>query len=236
MKKVAIVGSAVETRDNAPFDDLSYEIWSFADWICSAWLKRVTGLLEIHSPRNYMNHPRTPEYWEMLQTVEYPVWMYPVADPKVPGAVEYPLDGVLTLVASGKQFGENFKPLNCSVAYAIALAIHLDYKVIDVYGVELNTSNEYMHQKGHFAFWAGVAAGRGIELNVNCSKGLFIQPLYGFEDDMPTLIISKYMHAITQQINNSEKEKLMAEGALQLASKLMTYRDAYRGNDDKIQN
>lgn len=229
MKKVAIVGSQADTRDNAPYDDISYDIWSFADWICSAWLKRCTGLLEIHSPRTYMNHPRTPEYWDMLQTIEYPVWMYPVADPRVPGAVEYPLDGVLSLVASGKQKGEAFRTLNCSVAYAIGLAVYLGYDVIDIYGVELNTTSEYMHQKGHFAFWSGVAAGRGIELNVNCSDGLFIQPLYGFEEDMPTVIIGKYMEALTNQIQLAEKEKLMAQGALQLANKLMKYRDAYHG-------
>lgn len=228
MKKVAIVGSAPQTRDNAPFGDKSYDIWSFADWICSAWLKRCDGLFEIHSPRNYMNHPRTPEYWEMLQTAEYPVWMYPVADPRVPGAVEYPLEGVLSLVKGGKQNGEKFKPLNCSVAYAIGLAVFLEYDVIDVYGVELNTTSEYMHQKGHFAFWNGVALGRGIELNINCSDGLFIQPLYGYEEDMPTVIIGKYMEALSKQMQVSEKEKLMAQGALQLASKLMKYRDAYK--------
>lgn len=227
MKKVAIVGAQADTRDNAPYEDKSYEIWSFADWICSAWLKRCTGLLEIHSPRNYMNHPRTPEYWDMLQTVEYPVWMYPVADPKVPGAIEYPLQGVLDLVSSGKQKGESIKPLNCSVAYAIGLAVFLEYDVIDVYGVELNTTSEYMHQKGHFAFWNGVTVGRGIELNINCSDGLLIQPLYGFEEDMPTTIIGKYMEALTNQIQLAEKEKLMAQGALQLAHKLMKYRDAY---------
>ena len=176
-----------------------------------------------------MNHPRTPEYWKMLQTVEYPVWMYPVADPKVPGAVEYPMDGVLSLVKTGKQKGLSLKPLNCSVAYAIGLAVYLEYDVIDIYGVELNTTSEYMHQKGHFAFWNGVALGRGIELNINCSDGLLVQPLYGFEDDMPTVIIGKYMAALTKQINNAEKEKLMAQGALQLASKLMSYRDAYKG-------
>lgn len=227
-KKVAIVGAQRDTRENAPFDDPTYDIWSFADWVCSDWLKRCTGLFEVHSPRNYMEHPRTPEYWEKLQTIEYPVYMYPVADPRVPGSVEYPLDGVLSLVSSGKQFGDPFKPLNCSVAYAIGLAIFKGYNVIDVYGVELNVVSEYMHQKGMFAFWSGVAVGRGIELNIYCSKGMFIEPLYGFEDEMPTFIIGKYMEEISKQLQNSEREKLMAQGALQLASKLMKYRDVYK--------
>lgn len=228
VKKVAIVGAQTLTRDNAPYNDATYDIWSFADWICSDWLKRCTGLFEMHSPRNYMDHYRTPEYWSELQTIEYPVWMYPVADPKVKGSVEYPLEGVLSLVSKGKQNDANFKPLNCSIAYAIGLAIYLEYDVIDVYGVELNVIGEYMSQKGMFAFWSGVALGRGVELNINCSEGLFIEPLYGFEDDMPTTIIGKYMNALTQQVNKAEKEKLMAQGALQLATKLLKYRDVYK--------
>jgi hypothetical protein len=177
-----------------------------------------------------MQHPRTPQYWEMLQTVEYPVFMYPVADPRVPGALEYPLDGVLGLVAKGYQKGKRFKPLNCSVAYAIALAIYMKYDVINVYGVELNTTSEYMHQKGNFAFWNGVAIGKGIELNIECSDGLFIEPLYGFEDEMPVTIIGKYMEEITKQIKSQENDIIAAKGALQLASKLMNTRDAYKGN------
>ena len=234
MKKVAIVGSQERTRGNAPYEDASYDIWSFADWICYPWLKRCDGIFEIHSARYYMAHPRTPQYWDKLQATTIPVWMYPVADPRIPGAVEYPLNEVLSMVSKGKENGVNFKPLNCSVAYAIGLAIYLEYEVIDVYGVELNTISEYMHQKGHFAFWSGVALGKGIELNINCSNGLFVQPLYGYEEDMPTVIIGKYMEALTQQINKIEKEKLMAQGALQLASKLMKYRDAYKdGDNDK---
>lgn len=221
MKKVAIVGAQNLTRDNAPFDDSSFDIWSFSDWICSDWLKRCDGLIEIHSPLVYMKHPRTPGYWEKLQTVEIPVWMYPVADPRVPGAELYPLDGVLEMISSGKQLGEAFVPLNSSISYAVALAIYMQYDVIDVYGVEMAHSSQYMSQQPVFAFWNGVAVGKGIELNINCSNGLFIQPLYGFEDTIPKAKINSYMKVIADQLQDAEKLKLMAEGAKQLAKALL---------------
>jgi hypothetical protein len=215
MKKVAIVGANGLTRGDAPFDDKSYEIWSFADWICSPWLKRCNGLMEIHLPNVYMNHPRTPEYWSALQTIEFPVWMYPIADPQVPGSVLYPLDGVLSLVSKGKQNGKDFQPLNCSVAYAIGLAIHLKYDVIDVYGVELNAPSEYGNQIAHFSFWNGVALGRGIELNINCSDNLFVQPLYGFEDVTERQKIWQMIEKIRQDKKEAHEAELMNKGAEQ---------------------
>ena len=215
MKKVAIVGSQELTRDNAQFDDPSYDIWSFADWVCYDWLKRCDALIEIHLANVYMNHPRTPEYWSALQKAEMPVYMYPVADPRVPNSVLYPMDGVLNLVSKGKNKGKKFRPLNSSVAYAIGLAILLEYDVIDIYGVEMAHSSEYMSQQPIFAFWNGVALGRGIELNVNCSEGLFVQPLYGSEDVMPTAKIFGMMEDITKQMADSQKLHDMGEGAMQ---------------------
>lgn len=226
--KVAICGAAPASRDNAPFDDPEYEIWSFADWICAPWLKRVDAIFEVHSAVNYMQHPRTPDYWEVLQTIEFPVFMYPIADPRVPGSIEYPLDEILEMVGSVKQKGTPVKPLNCSTAYASALAIYLGYDVIDVYGVELATVSPYMKQKAVFTFWAGVAAGRKQTLNINCSDGLLVQPLYGFEDEMPTSIIAKSIQKLNGQIQEAERVKLRAMGANQLAETLLNYRGLYK--------
>lgn len=227
MKKVAIVGAQELTREKAPFGDTEYDIWSFADWICSSWLKRCTGLFEIHLPNVYMNHPRTPQYWDTLQKTEIPVWMYPVADPRVPGSVLFPMQEILDMIALGKTNGERFKPLNSSVAYAMALAIYLEYEVIDVYGVEMAHSSEYMSQQPIFAFWSGVAVGKGIQLNINCSQGLFVQPLYGLEDVTETAKIYSMMEAIKKQIADAEKIKLMGDGALQLARNLVNTRGVY---------
>jgi len=237
MKKVAIVGANELTRDKAPFDDKTYEIWSISDWICSAWLRRCDLLLEIHQPFQYMNHPRTPNYWEVLQTLEIPVYMYPVADPRVPSSVLYPMDSVLALLDKGKihsitdkgvKSESAFRPLNHSVAFLMALAILKGYDVIDVYGVELAHSSEYMSQQPMFAFWNGVALGRGLTLNVNCSNGLFNQPLYGIEDTSEKARIFGMIGAVDKQKVQAQKVLDMAEGARQALLQLVNTRAVYK--------
>jgi len=227
VKKVAIVGSEENTRDSAPFDDLSYEIWSFADWLTSAWLKRLDALIEIHSPSMYMNHPRTPDYWDALQITDVPVWMYPIADPKVNSAKLYPLQEVLSL-CKGTNSNKPIRLLNCSLVYALGLAIFQEYDVIDVYGVGLSRETKYGSQRHAFAFWCGVAMGRGIEVNVHCSEGLFHQPLYGIETGMETTKAQAYMDIVKQQMEEAERAKLQTQGALMILEKLV-YGDKVHG-------
>jgi hypothetical protein len=227
VKKVAIVGSEESTRDNAPYDDLSYEIWSFADWLTSAWLRRLDALIEIHSAVMYMNHPRTPEYWDALQKTDIPVWMYPIADPRVKSAKLYPLNEVLSL-CKGTNSNKLMKLLNCSLVYALGLAILQEYEVIDVYGVELAHETKYGQQRHAFSFWAGLAMGRGIEVNVHCSEGLFHQPLYGIETGLETTKAQAYMEIVKQQMEEAERAKLKTQGALMILEKLV-YGDKIHG-------
>ena len=233
MKKVAIVGAQVLTRENAPYDDSSYEIWSFSDWLCSAWLKRCDALIEIHSANTYMNHPRTPGYWDELRKTETLVYMYPVADPRIENSLLYPKDEVLELLRNGYNLDKPFKPLNSSVAYAIALAIYLGYDVIDVYGVELAHSSEYMSQQPIFAFWVGYALGHGIGMNINCSGGLFNQPLYGFEEEMPTGIIYQMVDEVLKQKADADVIKNKCDGALHVLKALMNTREIYKKENEK---
>ena len=227
MNKVAIVGAQELTRDNAPYDDASYEIWGLADWICYDWLKRCDKLIEVHLANIYMNHPRTPDYWDALQNTEIPVYMYPVADPRIPNSILYPMDGVLGMLAKGSNGGKKLKPLNCTIAYAIALAIFLEYDVIDIYGVELaGNAGQYAAQVPHFAFWDGFALGRGVELNINCSDGLFVQPLYGSEDLTERARLHDYLEALDADMRKYQKVLDMTEGAKNVVTKLL-----YGGED-----
>ena len=221
MKKVAIVGSQELTRGNAPFDDPEFEIWSISDWICSDWLKRCDRLLEIHQPGQYMNHPRTPNYWEKLQEVDIPVYMYPIADPRLKNPILYPLDVIKNMMKGGQNLGE-MQPLNHSVAYLIALAIHEGYDQIDIYGVELAGDTKYLVQQSMFSFWVGFALGKGIKVNVACSQGLFNKPLYGLEDTTQREKISSLVESVKKQKNDADKVKYMAEGALQFAKSLLS--------------
>jgi hypothetical protein len=66
---------------------------------------------------------------------------------------------------------------------ALALAIYLGYEEIQLYGSELSSSTEYYYQATNYAFWIGLAHGRGIRLELKCWESEFFQPIYGFEGE-----------------------------------------------------
>jgi hypothetical protein len=66
---------------------------------------------------------------------------------------------------------------------ALALAIHLGYKHIEIYGSELSSNTEYAYQAANYTFWMGFALGRGINLDMRCWEREFFQPIYGYEGE-----------------------------------------------------
>lgn len=178
-RALAIVGSHPATRDNAPWNDDRFDIWLFNESAQKPEVyKRWDALLQIHeervyaSPTNWVN----ANHWEWLQQRHgKPIYMQRL-DPRVPDSVEYPLEGVLSLVP--------FRYLRSSPAMALALGIYLGYKEIWLYGSELTSSTEYSYQATNYAFWIGVAVGRGVDLHLECWQAEFTQPIYGYEGEL----------------------------------------------------
>lgn len=77
-----------------------------------------------------------------------------------PGLVEYPLEAVLN--------GGGLPYFNNTAAYAIAFAIHIGVKKISLYGIDFTLPNVHSAEKGRACceFWLGIAACKGIEINV----------------------------------------------------------------------
>ena len=219
--KLAIVGAEPRTRSNAPWDDTTFDIWAISNWANAPWMKRSDAVIEIHKPAVYMNHPNDANYWTWLQAATEPVVYMQKEDVMVPGSELYPLDGILKMLADMKVDNQDVKPLNSSIAYAIALAVYRGYKTIDIYGVEMSNSSEYRSQQPMFAFWTGFAAGRGIALNINCTQALFVQPLYGYEDMLNNEKLHGYIDGLKEQQAESQKQNYMIDGALQLARQLL---------------
>lgn len=76
------------------------------------------------------------------------------------GLVEYPLEAVLN--------GGGLPYFNNTAAYAIAFAIHIGVKKISLYGIDFTLPNVHSAEKGRACceFWLGIAACKGIEINV----------------------------------------------------------------------
>ncbi len=175
-KTVAIVGSHPRTRGEFDFERKDCDVWLFNEAMKADWAKRADIVFQIHAEAIWRNpaNRNDPGHYEWLKTQnEVDVYMQDVY-PDVPHSVKYPLDEIV------EHFG--FRYFTSSVAYALALACHLEYKRIELYGVEMETNSEYNHQRPGIAFWLGIARGIGIELDLHIS--LFDQPLYGYDGEV----------------------------------------------------
>lgn len=178
-RTLAIVGSHPAGLDQVPWDDPAVEIWIFNE----APMKpekypRYDASLQLHTPEVYANPHNwvNSGYWDWLQQPHgKPVWMQEV-DPRVPDSVRYPIEAVRAMIP--------WPYLRSSPALALALAIHLGYERILLYGSELTSNTEYSYQASNYTFWIGFALGRGIDLQVNCWQSEFNQPVYGYEGEL----------------------------------------------------
>jgi len=175
---VAIIGSHPRTRGDFDFNRDDADIWVFNEALKSPWCKRADAVFQMHSPviwRSSTNR-NDPKHYEWLQNTDVPVYMQEQYE-DVPASIKFPLSEIISDL-----FGD-YKPIpyiTSSVAYALALAVYLKYKRIEVYGVEMETNTEYGHQRIGVAFWIGIAIGRGIEIDFH-SDSILNAPLYGYD-------------------------------------------------------
>lgn len=172
MKKLAIVGSGANTRDKAPFDDPSFDIWVFNEAGSASWCKRWDAVFQMHKPDIYKGHnTKDPNHWTWLQKKHgKPIYMQEV-DPQVPDSVEFPLEEAEKLTG--------FRYFASTFAYMAALAKMQGYEQVDIHGIELSAT-EYQYQAECWRFWIGYLKGCMI-VNVHSGLQLFEAPLYGYE-------------------------------------------------------
>jgi hypothetical protein len=182
LRSLAIVGSHPDSREKAPFDDPNYEIFLFNEAPQKTEIyKRWDTSLQIHKPEVYTSETNwvNKDHWKWLQQDHGPdkrIFMQE-ADPRVPNSVRYPIEGVRSLVP--------YQYLRSSPALALALAIYLGYKDIELYGSDLSSNTEYHYQAVNYAFWIGFAHGHGVNLDMQCWRSEFYeQPIYGYEGEL----------------------------------------------------
>lgn len=173
-KKVAIVGFASSSRDDAPWTDSAYELWGM-NQAYQHFQRRPDRWFEIHQP-GAREDKDAPTYLADLPALGCPVYMVSV-DPAIPPSVRYPLNDVV--VGLPPQYHRYF---TSSAAYMIALAIHEGFEEIAVYGIDCAIGTEYAMQKPCVEAWLSLAVGRGIKVIVPQASPLFKAAfLYGYE-------------------------------------------------------
>lgn len=189
---LVILGSHPGTRGEFDWTRVpEVDIWAFNEAVSiGSWIQHASGVFQMHIPaiwRNPANRNDNHHADWLVGGDTPPVFMQDeYAD--VPQSERYPIEEVIHSL-----LGNFIKPASAvwnnkdgfftnSVDYALALGVYLGYKRIELYGCEMGMNTEYVYQRPGFAFWIGLALGRGITVDYHGS--VFDVPLYGYEGDI----------------------------------------------------
>lgn len=177
-KKVAIVGFTdhrVQAYD-LPRDE--WEVWGINE------LHRTPEYAPEKFDRWFEVHPRKDidtdaAHIEALGKMDIPVYMQ-AAYPDIPPSIAFPRAEVEAL--SVKFFGRVY--FTSSIAWEMALAIHMGAREVHIYGVDMAQDQEYARERPCLEAWLGVAGGLGIKTYVPPTSDLLkTVGQYGFGDD-----------------------------------------------------
>lgn len=169
------MGSHSGTRHQFNWERTDCDIWVFNEAMSQSWCKRADAVFQLHKPviwRN-PNNRNDPHHCEWLQSGNTPTIIMQEAYPEIPKAERYPIEAAIAI---------NPDFLSSSVAQAIALAVILMYRRIEVYGVEMETDTEYRYQRDGVAWWCGYARGQGIDVDFHSLT--YKYPVYGYGGDI----------------------------------------------------
>jgi hypothetical protein len=174
-RKIAILGGASTIRF-APFDDMSWELWSHAS--CRDRCRRAPDLLFDLHPKDLWANPKKkawdPGYLKWLKRNHIPIYMQE-RYAEVPASIRYPFETMITEFPRGYMTNQS--------AYMIALALMSGVTHLAVYGCHYQAKSEYWSQRGSMEYWLGVAEGRGVQVLIPPQCDLLNNPplLYGYE-------------------------------------------------------
>ena len=187
---VAIVGTHSKTRLLVPYDDPSVDIWVLNESATDApdgerWVKRCDAVFQMHAPEIFesLHNMSDPKHYEWLrQEHDFPIYMQEF-NPDIPASVKYPREEMRRLFEKFHQGVEqkNREVYESSMDFAVALAVHLGYETIKIYGVECEADTEYLRQREGLKFWTGYVLGRGMWLETYSGDAMFDRPVYGYE-------------------------------------------------------
>lgn len=218
---VAIHGFVWEGLRALPTNDPDWEVWG----LNSGWWYVRDKEDRFRADRWFELHPlsvQTPTELEAIQGCPVPIYLTePRVPPDIPNGRIFPLPAILHL-------GGGTAPFACTFAYQIALAIHLGFRRIGLYGCELQmgTLRERTVERASVAYWIGVARGRDIEVVTPAWSGVVSHPrLYGFDYHSEKDLVDVYqMECVSvgalhfarhQTLAYLEKERAAAADALE---------------------
>lgn len=148
--------------------------------------KRCDAVLELHpdvmTGERWESLPNYAEYRAWLRETTLPVWMHE-PDGLIPASVAYPRREIEERFMGGMRLGS--RPVESffggTASYGIALALHLGFERIELYGVELNSRPDYDDERDCLFYWTGLANGLGVPVIAHEESRLFRRKLYPME-------------------------------------------------------
>lgn len=163
-KKIAICGTC-PSRGLAPTGDLSWEIWTIGPG--GKNVHRWERLFEIHGTKSWPEGFR--QYLEELKAEKPPKVIYTEdAMPDWPANVVYPK------LQMFEKYGRMW--FSSTISYAIAMAIEENVTDLGVYGIDLESGEEYQSQKAGAKFFLTLARLAGINIHMPKGCGLMVDP------------------------------------------------------------
>ena len=183
--RVAIIGLHDATRDKAPWDDPSWEVWAANEYAgpqFRGFIKHYERWLQIHTEDIFRraNNWNDSGHLKWLQEfpADKPLYMQKHYD-DIPASVRFPLDEIK------ERFGLDSRTtfFGCTAAHSLALALYLGAKTVGMWGVEANSQTEYGNERDSLSFWLGVAKGMGVEIVLpeECTLLGTGRAVYGYE-------------------------------------------------------
>jgi len=147
MSKVVLIGMGDGFMDAPEYG--SCELWGITSVLLWRWVNLTVDMND-HSGLRWGKSRKLLNDKVIAKSKEFNI-------PYI-GLKEYPIDEII------EAFNTDF--FSNTVDYAIALAVYRGFTEIDLHGVTLDGSGEYLKYQPGVNFWCGVAKGRGIKLTV----------------------------------------------------------------------
>lgn len=180
-KSVAIVGFDTASCSLAPYKD-NVELWGLNEAHAFNWMTRATRWFQVHdSYKREVAKRGIKHHYDWLKRNEWNIPIYMMkGDPLVPNSIAYPFDEVCDKFLGGIRKGEDrVRYFGSTFDYMMGIALLEGFERIEIYGIGMDSDNEYANQKPSAEFWIGIALGLGIEVYLTPESKLLKESIYG---------------------------------------------------------
>lgn len=176
-KKIAIVGKAPSTIEQAPYADQDWEIWGLSDLILHPKCTRWSRWFELHDPEGWHPDDSCPrrqkwhkEYWKFLTSDHGGKPIY-VREPhhEIKSGVLFPYQKLIERYCIRDKNDKALPYFTNTVSWMIAMALDEGATHISVFGVDMaqqekGVKSEYAYQRPSVEYFIGVAHGMGVKV------------------------------------------------------------------------